>query len=94
MATKRGKVVTHCQGLRPINSYKPLNMYWEEVTWKLETYLHYHNAYGHKTYQFGDIPQGIPMNNFPWPLNEMFIEATWQIKYNMSLPAEEPCAPN
>lgn len=23
---------------------------------KLKTYFHHHNAYGHKTYQFGDTP--------------------------------------
>ena len=50
MATKHGKVVTHCEGLPPINSYNPLN-----IKDKLKTYLHYHKAYGHKAYQGGDL---------------------------------------
>ena len=27
---------------------------------ELKTYLHYHNAYGHLTYQGGEISQGAP----------------------------------
>ena len=36
-------------------------------------YLHYHNAYGHKTTQGGDILQGAPTNKFAWFLNEVVI---------------------
>ena len=49
MATNHGKVVTYYEGLPPINSHNPLNM-WSlerEHTWQLKTYLRYRNIYGH-----------------------------------------------
>ena len=58
MTTRYGKVVTQCKRLQLINSYNPLNMCSQEIRDKLITYLHYHNAYGHKAYQGGDIPEG------------------------------------
>ena len=44
-------------------------MFYERVPDKL--YLHYDNAYRHKTYQGRDILQGAPANKFAWPLNEV-----------------------
>ena len=62
---------------------------------KLKTlYLHYHSAYGHKTYLDGDITQGASTNKFTRPLNEVVIGVKRQIKYFMSPLAEHPWAPN
>ena len=47
--TKYDEVVTHREGLQTKNSPNPLSVY-ERSRNKLKTYLHYHNAYGHKTY--------------------------------------------
>ena len=52
---------------QPINSHNFLNMWSSD---KLKTYIHYHNPYGHKTYQGADIPQGPLTHKFPWPLNK------------------------
>ena len=38
---------------------------------KLKTYLLYHDAYGHKTSQGDDIPQGAPTHKCVWPHNEV-----------------------
>ena len=51
MAKKHGRVVIYREGPPPINSHNLLIMRSHD---KLETYLHHHNAYGHKTYQSGD----------------------------------------
>ena len=65
MAMKHGKVVTQGEGLPPITSYNPLNCIYERSSDKLKTlYLPHHNAYGHKTYQCGDIRQGAPTYKF------------------------------
>ena len=58
MAIKPDKLV---RGAPPINSYYLLNMCSREATW--QTYLHYHNNYGHKIYQDGDISQGASTLN-------------------------------
>ena len=71
MAAKHGKVVTHNEGLLLLNSYNLLNMSSREVTRK--NFLHYHNAYGHKSHQDGDMPQGAPTHKFAWRLNEKVI---------------------
>ena len=66
MATKLGQVVTHSEGLPHIKSSKLLN--------KREAkplYLHYHNAYGHKTYKGGDMSRGTTTRKFAWPLNKV-----------------------
>ena len=61
MATKHDKVVTHRDGFPVINLYNSLNMCSRD---KLKTlYLHYHNAYGHKTYQAGEELQAINPND-------------------------------
>ena len=36
----------------------------QEATLQIETCFHYHKAYGHKTSQGGDIPQGAPTHKF------------------------------
>ena len=66
MATKLGQVMTHSEDLRPIKSSNLLN--------KRETkplYLHYHDAYGHKTYKGGDMSRGTITHKFAWPLNKV-----------------------
>ena len=41
-------------------------LYLSEGIWNLDlqplktSYLHYHNAYGHQTWQGGDLPRGTP----------------------------------
>ena len=64
MATKHSKVVIHLEGPPPINSYNPLNKYvYEWSCDKLKiSFIHYHNAYGQKTYQGDDIPQGASIH--------------------------------
>ena len=71
MAIKHGKMMTHLDGLPPINSHNPLDMCSRESRDKLKTYLHHHNAYGHKTYQHSDITQRVPTHKFACPLNEV-----------------------
>ena len=58
MPTKRGKVVTVREGLSSIN------MFPQEVAIIKYIYLHYQNAYGHKTYQAGETLQGTPTHKF------------------------------
>ena len=58
MPTKRGKVVTVSEGLSSIN------MFPQEVAIIKYIYLHYQNAYGHKTYQAGETLQGTPTHKF------------------------------
>ena len=56
MGAKHDKVVTHPEGLPPMNSYNPLPYAHERSRGKLKTlYVHYHNAYGNKIYQGGVI---------------------------------------
>ena len=46
------------------------------ITWGhiLKTlYLHYRNPYGHKTYQGGDILQGVPTHKIAWPFSDVFL---------------------
>ena len=75
MATKHSKmVVTYRDGLPAINSHNPLNMDSREVMWQIKNiYLHHHNSYGHKTYQYNDITQGAPSHKFAWPLSVMIM---------------------
>ena len=58
------KVVTDHEKLLPINSHSPLNLCLLWSRDKLKTYLHYYNAYGHKTYQGDDIIPGAPTHKF------------------------------
>ena len=44
MATKYGKVVTHLEGLPPINSYNPLKCICKRSRDRLKTYLDNHNS--------------------------------------------------
>ena len=63
MAIKRGEIVTHHDGLPPINSYNPLNVCLRVK--KLKTfYFRHHIAYRHKSHQRSDITQGVPAHNF------------------------------
>ena len=72
MTIKHGKVVTFHEVLPPINSHKSLNISSQEVTRKTENiFLHYHSAYGYKTYQCCDIQQVALTNIFAWALNEV-----------------------
>ena len=50
MATKLGRILAYLDGLLPIKSHDPL-IFQDHVT----KYLHYHNAYGHQTWQDGDL---------------------------------------
>ena len=51
MTTKHDQVVTHREGLPPINSYNPLKIFSREVSDGLKAlYLHYHSTYGYQTY--------------------------------------------
>ena len=71
MASKHDKVVILSEGVSPMNSHNPLNMWSGGSCDKLKTYLHYHNAYDHKTYQGGDIQRGSSTHKFAWPFNEV-----------------------
>ena len=66
MASKHTKVVTYHEWI----SYNPLNMRSHD---KWKTYLHYHIAYGHQSFQVGDILQGLSTHNFEWSLNEVIL---------------------
>ena len=56
-----------------------------------QLYLHYHYAYGHKTYQGGDIRQRAPIHKFTWSLNEVVM---WGHIYIISQYAEDPRTSN
>ena len=59
MATKLGKMAVYLNGLLPIKSYDPLIMWSCEITWPSKALcLHYDSAYGHQTWQAGDLPWG------------------------------------
>ena len=56
MATRLGRAITYIGGLLPIKLFDPA------ITWSCETrnnlkslYLHYHSAFGHQTWQTGDL---------------------------------------
>ena len=71
VAKKHGRVVIYREGPPPITSHNLLIMRSHD---KLETlYLHYHNAYGHKTYQSGD------------PSTRWSCKVTWQIELYLHL---------
>ena len=44
------------------------------------SYLHYHNVYGHQTWQGGDLPWGAPTHEIIWPSITWSWEITWQTK--------------
>ena len=67
MASKHDKVVILSEGVPPMNLHNPLNMWSGGSCDKLKKYLHYHNAYDHKTYQGGDISEDPPPANLHDP---------------------------
>ena len=70
MATKLGRMVTNLLGFLPML----LDLFSHVVTWRTKTlYLHYHNAYGHKTRQDGDSPSAASTHKVTWPYNEVVL---------------------
>ena len=68
--------ITQSLWLRNLHKGAPINI----VTWPFKhavtsktLYFHYHNAYGHKTYQGNDIGQGAHTHKFAWALNEVVL---------------------
>ena len=72
MATKHGKMVTHHDGLPPINSHNSLKHVFTKghVTLKIFYFLH-HNAYVRMTYHHSEVTQGAPTQKFACPHNEV-----------------------
>ena len=74
MATKLGRMVTYLDFLLLIKSHDPLIMWSCKIMWKLKSfYLHYHSAYGHRTWQDGNLSW--------WALA---CKVTWQTKIIIS----------
>ena len=71
LTIKQGKVVTQREGLPSINSQISLIMCLCQVTWQTKKYLHYHNPYGHNTYQGGCILPGASTHKFTKLLNKI-----------------------
>ena len=59
LATKLGRMMTFLEGLLPKNdmAFESCNL---ENIFELKTYLHYNNAYGHHSWQDGDLPWRTP----------------------------------
>ena len=66
MATKHGMVEAQREGIPPINSYNPLNMFSREIMRQINI-SPLCSPFGHKTYQGGNIPQGVPPINLHNP---------------------------
>ena len=69
IATKLGRVVTYVKGILPKKSHCSWVTYFCEITWQFKTYLHYHNAYSHQTWQGGSQLGGTPTHNVTWFFN-------------------------
>ena len=62
MATKHGKVVTHQEGLPPINLHNLLNMCSREITQQIRNTFLLSLGYVHKTYHCRSILQEAPIH--------------------------------
>ena len=71
MAKKHGRIVTNLEELLPMLFYSLIT--WScEITWQTKTfYLHYHNAYDHKTWQNGDSPWAASTHKVTSPYNHV-----------------------
>ena len=69
IATKLGRVVTYVKGILPKKSHCSWVTYFCEITWQFKTYLHYHNAYNHQTWQGGSQLGGTLTHNVTWFFN-------------------------
>ena len=83
MATKLGRMVTHRDDLPLIDSHNPLIMCSQDIL--KSSYLHHHNAYGHKTYWRCNITRGVPSVISHALSMKWWCEVTWQIKKTLYL---------
>ena len=61
MATKLGRMMIYLEGLLTIKPCNPVTTWSCIVTWqKKSLYLHYQSAYGHQTWQDGNLPWRAP----------------------------------
>ena len=75
MATKFGTLVP-CSGGNPPSKSRDLLITWSRDKLK-HLYLHFHNTYGHQTWQGGNLPLEDPTYLVRWSFDNV---ATWQIQ--------------
>ena len=75
MTTKFGRLVT-CSGRNPPSKSRDLLITWSRDKLK-HLYMHFHNTYGHQTWQGDNLPLENPTYLVRWPFDNV---ATWQIQ--------------
>ena len=75
MTTKLGRLVTY-SGRNPLSKSRDLLTTWH-VTNEKNRYLHFHNSYGHQTWQSGNLWSKDPTHCVMWPFDHVVM---WQMK--------------
>ena len=85
MPTKLGRVAIYNKELLSIRSQGPL------IRWSFRSheqlnllYFYYHKAYGHQTWESGDLLWETFTHKFTNPVNTWSREVTWEIKKHIS----------